>query len=108
VVFSHGSLWHDLETIGKGQIMEQWKLDLWRKRRAQEQWELFMWAGALCIALVVLFMLYRRLGRWQGIKQRVAQALSHGIPRHIRRDLRQGTIIAVAVLAALFAWSIIR
>lgn len=88
--------------------MEQWKLDLWRHRRNQEQWELFMWAGALCIALAILFIIYRRLGRWQGIKQRVAHARAHGIPRHIRRDLRQGTIIALAVLAALLAWSIIR
>jgi hypothetical protein len=97
-----------LAAIGKGQIMEHWKLDLWRQRRAQEQWELFMWAGASCVVLVVLFMLYRRLGRWHGIKQRVAQARAHGIPQHIRRDLRQGFVIALAVLAALLAWSIIR
>ena len=88
--------------------MDQWEWQLYRQKRAQEQWEFYLWIGAACLALLVLILLYRRLGRWQGIQRRIAHARAQGLSKALKRDLRQGLIIGLAVLAALLAWSALR
>jgi hypothetical protein len=86
----------------------QWRLELARARHQHETLVFYGLVAAAVALLLVLTVVYIRLGRWDGIRTRISHARAQGISKALKRDVRQGIVIAIGVLFALVAWSIIR